>query len=429
MIKKKVKELLLPSFLFLASFIFRLYLFPYKTHGSDMWFWKTWGKELVEKGTINFYTQSNPDYLPFYPLILALIQIIYNFYKFQARIIFIPIDYFFKFPAAFFDILAGIIIFKIVKQKSLKLAYFVSFLFLFNPAFFVNSSMWGQVDIVGTFFIILALYFFLKDKFFLTGMSIAVALCTKTIYLLAIPVFLISFWLKKNFKKNWRFVLKKTFIFTFGLIIIAWLINAPFTAFKKVNFYQFFSHPIILLFNRYQVISQRYPYNSVNAFNFWGVVNKAFWLSDDRKFSFFSYRQWGILLNSIVIFLSLIKFILLFKFKGEKLFFYRFNLILAVSFVSSFIFLTRIHERHLYYGLPFLLIAAIYNYRLFIAYFIFSIIYVLNLHFALEYYYRGGAYIFDWRLINLLSLGNLLLFIWIFIELFFLNPKNESRFK
>jgi len=430
-IKQKLKERILFIFILLIAFIFRLNIFPYKTHGSDMWFWKTWGRELSQNGIQSYYAKSSPDYLPFYPLILFFTQRIYNFYKLQIKTASIPIDYFFKFPAVIFDILAGITIFKILRKKSVKLAFLSLVLFLFNPVIFVNSSMWGQVDIVGTFFVILALFFLLRKKYFLIGASLAVALSTKIIYLLVMPIFFIALLFQIGFIiNNGKLILKKIFLFFLGFILVIWFINFSFIDFKEAKFYQFFSSPLILLLNRYKEIISRYPYTSVNAFNFWGIVDKSFWLADDRKFYFFTYRQWGILTTFIIMFAALIKYITGLLIKKENAL-YIISLTITIFFSSSFFFLTRMHERHLYYCLPFLLLAAFYNYKLYIPYVTISIVHTLNLYFALEYYYRGGAYVFSWKLINYLSFINLLAFFLILTELFFLKRdyKHEEKSK
>jgi len=419
-LKSIAKKIILIIILFLGLLL-RIKLFPYKTHWSDMYFWKDWGEYMAKFGPANFYQHFNADYLPLYPLVLGLVH---NAFEFTKHLHNIPIHYFYKLPASMVDILLGLFIFKILRKKSLKFAFLALILFLFNPAIFANSAMWGQVDVIGTLFIVLGFYFFIKKNFFLLGASLGLALCTKPLYLLSLPIFVIgSFLVTKSDKKYIYCFLKKQSILFATLLIIMWLISLPFVNLTDFSFLEILLKPFTLLLDRYRIISERYLYTSVNAFNFWGIIDRSFWLSDARIFASFSYYQWGNFINIFIICLVLIK---LFFTKKEEVF-YKMNLSLLLLFFSSFMFLTRIHERHLYYIFPFLLITFIYKKRFLISYFILSLIYILNLHFSLEYYYRNKEYVFSWGFINFLSLVNFLIFLWIFLENFVLNKTEDKK--
>ncbi len=396
--------------LMIAAFILRIKLFSEKTHWSDMYFWQDWGKYMAQFGPQNFYDHFNSDYLPFYPLILGLV---YKLFNLTSSLHNIPIYYFYKLPASLADIIVGFLIFILVKKSHKKLAFLGLVLFLFNPAVFANSSMWGQVDIIGTLFVILALYFLKKENFLFPAIFSALALTTKTIYLLILPVFIIfSFKISKNKKRQFIWFIKKMFIFFITLGLVFWLVFYPFTDVKN-GFFNLLKNPFLLAFDRYKIISSRYQYASVNAFNFWALVDEKFWTSDLRSFLGLSLFNWGNIINLAVIISSLLA--LLYKRKENLL--YQISLSLSVLFLSSFLFLTRIHERHMYYIFPFLLISAILKKRLMIAYFILSFTYVLNLNFGLEYLYQDKVYIYSRPLIILIASINVLMFFWLFVEL------------
>jgi len=418
-----VNKFFLPT-IFLVAFLLRIKLFAFKTHWSDMYFWKDWGEGIIKFGASQFYSHFNADYLPFYPLVLGLV---YKLYNISQHLHHIPIHYFYKFPAAISDIFLSLILFKILKKKSYKLAIIITVLFLFNPAVFVNSSMWGQVDVIGTLFVVSSFYFFEKKYFYLVGACLGIAVSTKIIYILSLPVLLIGLFLQAKFEKNdFYWFIKNQLIMLFSLVLTVFLIFYPFVDFTDKSLINILTKPFVLLIERYQQISQRYPYTSVNAFNFWAIIDKDFWLSDLRKYSIFSYYQWGNLINLLICFLVLLR---LFLVKKTNLF-YKMNLSLALLFLSSFLFLTRIHERHLFYIFPFLLIAGYYNRRLLINYFILSATYVLNLQFGLEYLYQNKNYFFSWPVIKLFSFINLLMFLWLILEYFLLNKplkKNEIK--
>lgn len=410
----KKRNLFLLIFILIVALFLRLKLFSYKTHWSDMYFWQDWGKGMVNLGPSQFYNHFNADYLPFYPLVLGFVYRLYELTKniFHHQL---PIYYFYKLPATITDILLAIFLFKLIYKKSLVFAYLGLIFFLFNPAIFANSSLWGQVDVIGTFFVILSIYFFIKKHFLWLGASLAFALCTKPLYLLAVPVFTIGLLMVRKIEKKgigWFF--KNQAVFLLTCLFFIWLISYPFVDFSSHVFFDGLGKPLLFLFKRYQIITQRYPYTSVNAFNFWALVDKAFWLSDSRPFIRFSYYQWGNLINIILVMTILVRLV----FINKNDWFYRLILSLALLFFTSFMFLTRIHERHLYYVLPFIILAASKNKRLLLAYLILSITYVFNLNFALEYYYQNMKYIYNWQLINFFSFINLIIFCWLVLEYF-----------
>ncbi len=399
----------------LLSLLLRFKVFPYKTHWSDMFFWKDWGRGILEYGTKGFYKQFGSDYLPFYPLVLGVVKTIYNY---THELLNIKDIYYYKFPAAISDIFFGYLIFRFLKEvKNYKAGILGMILFLFNPAVFANSSMWGQVDVIGTLFLFAGFYLLYKKKYWVSGLFLGLSLVTKALYLIAIPYLFLLFFRKEDFYINiHRKILKKCFLVFLGILVSIIVITLPFVEGGLFAVFKF-------LFERYKIISERYPYTSVNAFNFWGLVEKEFWLSDKRGPSFLTYNKWGTLITLLLIAAVYIKGFLN---AIRKKWFYSLVLGISLLFYSSFLFLTRMHERHFFYVIPFLAVAAVIKHRLIIAYLITSLTYLLSLHFALEYYYQAKAYVFSSLQINLISGANVLVFFWLLFE-FLLLTKNEKK--
>ena len=147
---------------FLLAFVFRLILLPYGTHPSDMGLWQYWAKKMVELGPGNFYQEIGfCDYLPFYLYFLGGIELIWRglsrYVNFSQEIVF-------KLPATLADFATAYIIYLILKRKSKNIALWASILYLFNPAVFFNSSLWGQVDAVGALLLLASIYLLLKPQ-------------------------------------------------------------------------------------------------------------------------------------------------------------------------------------------------------------------------------------------------------------------------
>lgn len=409
---KNWKKILIVILICLVGLVLRFKVFPYKTHWSDMFFWKDWGSGILEYGTKKFYSQFGADYLPFYPLVLGLVQKTYNLTRGWLSIKDI---YFFKFPAMVADVVLGLFIFQFLKEiKNYKAGILGMFLFLFNPAVFANSSMWGQVDVVGTLFLFAGYYYLYKKNYWVSGVMLSLALATKALYLIAVPFLLLFFFVRQKGFKNTK-IIKKYLLLGAGAVFALVIVTLPFVNGGFLAVFKF-------LFERYKIISQRYPYTSVNAFNFWGLIDKKFWMSDQRKFLQLFYYQWGNIITLALITLIYLKGILT---TNIKKWFYNLNLGTSLLFASSFLFLTRMHERHFFYVFPFLAVASVIRRRLTLGYLLISLTYLLNLYFGLEYYYQAKTYVFTSLQINLFSAVNLIVFLWLLIEFLFLN-KNEA---
>jgi Gpi18-like mannosyltransferase len=394
----------------LLAFLLRFFCFPYKTHWSDMLFWKGWGEKIVEVGLGRFYQQVNSDYLPLFLLILGLVKKVYNFLPFSQ----VPIDYFYKTPAAIFDLFCGVLIFKLVKPSGYKRAILATIAFLFNPAVFGTSALWGQVDIIGTFFILLAFTLLSKGKNLLAGISLGLALLTKPIFLLGLAVFLTVFLKKIVFGPKKGKVLKEMTAFFVSCLLIVWLIALLFVG-EPQTCSQLILKPFRLILEQLVKNSSWYPYTAVNAFNFWFLVDQDFWLSDRVTFWSLSYQSWGIVITGLFAFLILLRLFLIKGKKGDEPIFLSFALLVY----TGFLFLTRIHERHLFYALPFILLVGIKTKRLLGSFALASLFYTLNLYFALENFLQGGKWVLSPFLVNLISLGNIFVFFWLWLEFAF----------
>ena len=365
--------------LLFSAFVFRLFIANFGTLQLDHGTFVAWGNSLAIGGLKTFYT-SWSDYLPGYVYILWLLgKINLLFPEFQTIL--------FKLPAILADVATGYLIYKIaVRVKSERVGIILSTIYLFNPAIFANSALWGQVDSLTTLFILLALYIFPKS-YTLSAVYLAIGTLIKPQAAFVLPAILYLF-----------IVHKKKF-----LEILIYL-SVGLTTFV-LGFIPFSSQPSLtqFIFNRLSISANQYQYGSINAFSFWGLF--GFWRPDN-------VTVW-IGLGISAVFVTVVSIVIIKKKprNGEYL-------LAGFSLLITFLFMTRMHERHLLPVLAPLLIASTFNPILLFIYTGLSSIYLANLLYA--YYWIADSFkeIFNPFLIKLFIMTNLSLFALATVSLF-----------
>ncbi len=357
---------------FLVSFVLvllvRILLFNFPSFHIDMNTWEAWSYRLVNGGFSRFYSPNfYSEYFPGYLYLLWVIGVIYHFLFSKLSFSSFQFEVLLKSITTIFDLGTSYLIYKAVFSIKPKLAAISSLIYFANPAVIFNSSVWGQIDGIYTFFLFLASYL-LIDKFkrysSVFFSSIAFVIKPQAIFLL--PVLLANIFKKYRLKSTIVSIL--LFVSSIIIFSLPFFPNNPISGFVAMS----------------QRSADLYPYTSLFAFNFWGIF--GFWRPDSQTF-IISLEQWGIVLYGI----SLIAIIspILQKAKNEPRLIY---LSLALTFFSSFLFLTRMHERYLFPVLALYLIYAIQNRKLLIIYFLISLVHLLNLWYV--YYYYDFVYNF-----------------------------------
>lgn len=324
------------------GFLIRIILLPFGTLKLDFNTFVSWGNLLVKNGFANFYSGWS-DYLPGYLYILWFLGKVGSVF---------PQLFVYKFPAICSDLITGYLIYLIVKKiKNEKLGIILSCFYIFNPAIFVNSTLWGQVDSLTALFSLSSIYLVnINPIFSAISLSVGTLIKPQAAFILPIIVFMM-------YREKWK-IDKVALYLLIGLTIFI-LGFLPFSGGKNL---------IPFIIERIGISSSQYPYTSVNAFNFWGLF--GFWKSDLGKIPLYFL---GIIATLGV---SLIGFIKLRKTKNSE------YLIAALIFLSSFVFLTRIHERHLLTVFAPLLISSVALPNLFLVMIALSLTYLANLFYS-----------------------------------------------
>jgi Gpi18-like mannosyltransferase len=366
---KILKELnrasLVLKILIASIILVRLYLFFEPSFKIDMGDWQGWTARIVDVGPLNFYSpQVFADYLPFFYLMLWILGKIFVFFFNNGAIASSLFPLYIKLISSFFDFGTALVIFAIVKKYSSKWASAAAIFYLINPGTIFISSVWGQVDSIPTFFLILSLYVFeqrsnIKQWSIFNTLSFLIKPLNAPILPITIVESIKNFSIKKNLQA------------LFLAICLWYAISIPF----------FLNDPVFGVFKLLFKSLSVYPYASINAYNFWGLF--GWWTSDTAGFLGLQLHTWGFVIYAVVLLVILLP---LLKNKINKTEMSYFACMLSTF--GFFVFLTRMHERTLFPFFALLVIVAFIQKSrwLLTTYVILSAVYFLDIFYSYYYY-------------------------------------------
>lgn len=387
-------------FLLVGAFILRVFVaifsFSYREN-TDVLRYKDWARIAFLYGPSKTYIT---DYLSFgtlannqppgslyiisaaYLVNIQEVKLIYRLFGKNEQILaFINgpfLNFSLRLPSLFADLGIGALIYFIINRfnrKSKKFALIGAFFFLFNPLVLYNSAFWGQMDSLNNFFLLLAVFLFLKNKYLLSIISFFFSLYIKFSLLFFLP--LLFFLIFK--KKGWKTVI---------YFLLSFLILSVFT-------FPISNNPVFWLFRFYLTngIGEMTNITS-SAFNFWWVIffpviksvsnNSLFEFSNTRLenspldsslFLNLPLYSWAILIFFIFFIFAAYRFLKRDILKPENLF-----LLLSLTALIAFLFLPRMHSRYLYPLFPFFAIYIGLTGRKIKTYLLLSFLTCLNLY-------------------------------------------------
>ncbi|OGD08530.1 hypothetical protein A2397_06155 [Candidatus Amesbacteria bacterium RIFOXYB1_FULL_44_23] len=397
-----------------------------------------WGQSILQNGSLGAYDRKYVGVMqPTYPPIslasfttsFAMFQLTDasanwlndNLSFFPSKIIWALQDQdvlpaFHKIYAIFADIGIGILIYglaRMIFHSDQKSAFFASAVYLFNPAVFYNSSLWGQLESPPLFWILLSVWLILKKKVTWAHAAFVLALLSKQSSLIFVPGFVLF----SLFKSGW----KKTFYGLIVQMVIFWLAYLPFTSCQITNPQCIAAWPVQVYLNRLETGSGS-DYISDHAFNFWALYSNLAKISDKLVVAYnFSANVVGKLVFMTISAVLLLKYL---KNRTSSVLIHT----MGIIGFTSFLVLTRMHERYLAPALPFLAIAASGRKQLWPIYLLVSFCHLLNMYH--NWWFPEMPQIADFVAINTPQIVNLVILLlaisWISWMAVFLH---ESRNK
>lgn len=166
------------------------------------------------------------------PLFLYLI----SGFAYLANIVWLP-----ALPLVLSDILTVIPLYLILKEfvfrGDSRLAFVASVFWAANPInLFYNDLIWLNTGPT-TFFMILAIYLFLKQNWFFSSLALAVSTGFKQIAVVLFPILLIFLWKATGFSK-------KLIVYAFSYILLLVLISTPYVFNDAQNYFWSLNFPL-----------------------------------------------------------------------------------------------------------------------------------------------------------------------------------------
>lgn len=355
----------------------------YYGFSTDMSCFYAWSSHVAQNGISSFYDQSFADYPPGYVYIMYILGLFINIFNFSSGS---PLTaMLLKAPSILCDVAAGYLIYKIARTRFKEsTAMICFFLYVFNPAIYINSSVWGQVDSVLTFFVLYMLYYLTKEKYSYAIMAFALGALIKPQMAFFFPILLFACFrgaFLTRIDNRYKFEFNSSRFFT----ILLW-------AFLGIGSILLLMCPLGFskVINQYLNTVGSYNYASVNAYNLWEFLGQN-WKEQTNTFLGLPFYIYGygaivvaVILSGLIFFMGKLK-------EDTKLY-----LSAAFLLITIFMFSVRMHERYMYPALALLFIVYLTkpDINMYIMYAMFSVAHFYNVSHVLFFF---DAENFDWE--------------------------------
>jgi hypothetical protein len=333
------------AILLAGGLVLRLALAFLDGFGVDMGTFQAWSNSLATDGPWNFYNEASfTDYAPGYMYVLWFIG------EAHERLHFTPAqyEYVIKLPSIIADVASAGLLYVMLKDQRPDVRLGATALYLFFPAALLIGPVWGQVDSILAFFLLLSVYYISRDKPAHGAVAFTVGFLVKPQAVAALPI--LAFWIIREHWEDWRTLIQCSVVPPLVLLVLI----TPFFELQPWRL-------IEVLYDATNVES--YRVNSFWAYNFWnfgGLFEQGFRCdlpgscapnaeAGATQWFGVATRYWGLVFFSTTITFILVTFS---RAKGTG------YLALGVAFsvMAFYCFLTRMHERYVFAAfLPFLL--------------------------------------------------------------------------
>lgn len=194
----------------ILSIVIRCLLIKYPSGDYDM-FLKPWFNDLKTYGGLGGLAYNIGNYTPIYMTILSLLTYLRLDSLTSIKIVSIIFDY-----------IGAIFAFKIVKELlkdkeyKNKIALVIYTLYLLLPTVFLNSAYWSQSDGIYTAFILISIYYLIKNSFIKGIVFFSIALAFKFQAIFIFPLFVLMYFNNRKIKFRY-FLIIPLVIFIFSL--------------------------------------------------------------------------------------------------------------------------------------------------------------------------------------------------------------------
>jgi Predicted integral membrane protein len=299
-------------------------------HPYDLSTFRNWATTAANNLSQFYQGRHSSDYPPLYIYVLYIIGKLGNLTAVSPYFTLLL-----KLPSIIADIATSFLLYKLAKRYlTLEISLLLSAFYAFNPAVFINSTIWGQVDSFFTLLIVSAVVLLTEKRIGLASVLFTSAVLMKPQGIIFLPVVFFELVRRKNLK-SWLKVLVPGLITAIVLVF-------PFS----------WKGDWLWIFKLFASTLGEYPYATVNAFNFFSLLGKNY-AQDASTLFVFSYHTWGLV---FIVLITAIAWFLYLKGKSRVL-----APAIALLLIDGvFTFSTRMHERYLFPALALSILSFIY---------------------------------------------------------------------
>ncbi len=192
-------------------------LAPWTGHPYDFEVWTRLGFYMQNLGNpyrtlpyvhgLSFFPSANTGSISYPPLSAFIFAITYKLYVLLGEPSRFLYYFLLKQPMVWADVGSAIVLAKILlfsgDAKSARTAFL---LWIYFPLGIIISSMWGQLDPVSLFLTLLAIYYFLASKWFVSAAMLGLSIYLKTLPIVFLPVFLMQARTSRNNRLGYSLV-------------------------------------------------------------------------------------------------------------------------------------------------------------------------------------------------------------------------------
>lgn len=312
-----------------VGFFLRMAIAPWISGHMDLMLFRNWATTAADSLS-GFYTNGSSDYPPFYIYILYVIGQIGSTDAFSPYM-----SVLLRLPNILADIVTAYMLYRLASKRvgygiSLGLAIF----YVFNPAVFINSTFWGQVDSFFTMLIVAMIVLLVENRVGWSTVLFTVAVLMKPQGIIYGPVLFFEL-LRQRKIQPWLMAIG-------GAVVTTILVILPFSWGQE---------PLWLL-DLYKGTVGEYPYASVNAYNFFALIGGNY-TQDTTTLFLFSYHTWGMICIVLVTLFTWWMFI-----RSRKP---QFAAAAALVLIAGvFTFASSMHERYLFPAAALAVLAYLY---------------------------------------------------------------------
>ena len=374
-----------------AGLLLRLVLALIPPFQIDTGTFRAWSDSLARDNPWNFYkTDFFTDYAPGYMYVLWFIGKLNQLFHFNQE----TFECVLKLPSIAADLASAYVLYLLLKDQKQEWRVGAAAIYLLFPAVLIIGPIWGQVDSLLAFLLLLSIYFIDRERPMAGALVFTLGFLTKPQIIATLP-FLAVWIMRRNPPRVWLQI-------TGASLALLLVVIFPFFTFKPWDL-------IPQLYDATNV--ENYRVKSFFAYNFWNIGGLFEGFKPDvtgiqpgqGTLLGIDYRYWGFALFATSI-VGIIR--VMWNSRGTG----ALALGSALSVYVFYMFMTRMHERYVFAAfLPLLAAAVTLHSRTLLALFgTLGMIHFFNLYHVYVYYQhdlRWNAFYKWFEKSNLLGTG------------------------